>query len=85
MYFDNIQYLQSIKLNGANPYQIQISLGNTTQTFLTDEFLLSFINYALSISSQITVNSSIANLVSAYKTSDPYAIQYILMNGASAK
>jgi hypothetical protein len=36
IYTDNIQYLQSIKLKGSNPYYMDVSLGNSTQTFLTD-------------------------------------------------
>lgn len=36
IYNDNIQYLQSIKLQGSNPYYMDVSLGNSTQSFLTD-------------------------------------------------
>jgi hypothetical protein len=85
VYSDNVQFLQSIKLSGANPYSIQISLGNGTQAFLTDEFLLSFITYALAVSSTITANSSVADIVSAFKAADPYAVQYLLKNSATAK
>jgi len=36
IYMDNINYLEQIKLKGASPYQITISLGSSNQIFLTD-------------------------------------------------
>jgi len=66
IYTDNIQFLQSIKLEGSSPYYIDISLGNSTQTFLTDEFLLSFISYSLNVFGNMTSNMTKAQLAAIY-------------------
>jgi hypothetical protein len=36
IYTDNVQYLQNIKLKGSSPYYMDVSLGKSSQTFLTD-------------------------------------------------
>lgn len=85
IYSDNIHHLEQIKLNGASPYQISISLGSSSQTFLTDEFILSFINYALGIYANMSSATSQADLMSIYASADPYTVDYLKTNSAAAK
>lgn len=49
-YMTNLNYLQSIKLLGSDPFEVTTYLDqNDTQVFYSDEFLLSYINYAFAL------------------------------------
>lgn len=46
----NIDYLQGIKLLGSSPYPLTTYISaNSPREFYSDEFLLSFINYAVNM------------------------------------
>ena len=36
IYADNLNYLEAIKLQGSEPYQVPVLMGGVNQTFLTD-------------------------------------------------
>ncbi len=47
---NNINYLQSIKLLGSTPYPLTTYISaDTPRQFFSDEFLLSYINYAVNM------------------------------------
>jgi hypothetical protein len=85
IYSDNINYLESIKLQGSSPYPVTVSLGSANQTFLTDEFILSFINYAVSVYGNMSAAHSTADLVSIFKTASNSSLQYLLTNSQQVK
>jgi hypothetical protein len=70
---------------GASPYQVSVSLGTANQTFLTDEFLLSFINYAISVYGNMSQAKTPSDLVDAFNAASPAAVQYLLTNSQNIK
>jgi hypothetical protein len=70
---------------GASPYQISVSLGTVNQTFLTDEFLLSFINSAISIYGNMSQAVTTADIVATFNAAAPSTLQYLLTNSQQVK
>ncbi len=85
IYSDNIAYLQSISLLGASPYQVSIQMGNNTQSLLTAEFLLSFINYANIIYGNMSQAKTQADMASIYSAVSPTILDYLVTNSMVLK
>lgn len=70
---------------GASPYRISVSMGTANQTFLTDEFLLSFINYAISIYGNMSQAKTPGDLITTFKSASASTVQYLLSNSERIK
>lgn len=60
-------------------------MGNSTQTFFTDQFLLSYINYALALYAQISSAASIPDMAHLYSTANTYQLNYLMSNSNFTK
>lgn len=85
IYSDNINFLESIKLQGSAPYQVSVSLGSANQTFLTDEFILSFINSAIAVYGNMSQARNTAELIATFAAASPSTLQYLLTNSQQVK
>ena len=81
-YNDNLAYLNSIKFNGGTSFNINIELGNGNVTFESNEYLLSFINYAQIISNAITPAKNVSQLLQAIGTTQLVAAMNYLLDNA---
>jgi len=64
---NNINYLQSIKLLGSAPYPLTTYISaDSPREFYSDEFLLSFINYAVNMISGMNGKKTQPEIVAAY-------------------
>ena len=78
----NINYLQSIKLLGSSPYPLTTYISATSpREFYSDEFLLSFINYAVNMVSGMQGKTTQAELVSVYNSIEKFKVDYLKLNG----
>jgi hypothetical protein len=84
-YNDNLAFLSSIKFNGGDPYNIFIELGNGNVTFESNEYLLSFINYAQILSNAITPARNRSQLLAAIGPTQQTAMNYMLENAPTSK
>lgn len=84
-YNDNMAYLNSIKFNGGTSYDINIELGNSNVTFESNEYLLSFINYAQILSNAITPAKNVSQLLQSIGTKQLVAMNYLLDNAPITK
>ena len=60
-------------------------MGGVNQTFLTDEFLLSFVNYAISVYGNMSQAKNQSDLVKNYKAAPATTIQYLIQNSKQLK
>lgn len=68
-YMGNVNYVQSIKLLGSSPYPLTTYISaNNSRQFYSDEFLLSFINYAVNMAAGMTKAVTQPDLVAAYNS-----------------
>ena len=81
-YNDNLAYLNSIKFNGGTSFNINIELGNGNVNFESNEYLLSFINYAQIISNAITPAKNVSQLLQAIGTTQLVAAMNYLLDNA---
>jgi hypothetical protein len=78
----NINYLQNIKLLGSSPYPLTTYISATSpREFYSDEFLLSYINYAVNMISGMQGKTTQAELVSVYNSIEKFKIDYLKLNG----
>jgi hypothetical protein len=56
-----------------------------TKNFYTDEFLLSFINYVLSVYANMKGAQTIPQLVQAYAISEHYKLDYVRLNANATR
>ncbi len=85
IYADNMRYLESIQLLGSAPFTITLATDGVTQTAMSTEFLLTFINYASRLYAKLKGATSQAELVAGFKAVDPFVAPYILNNGNTVR
>lgn len=84
IYKDNINYLEQIQLMGQPSFPIVLDLQNINQTFMTNQFLLTFIDYANTVIGNAS-SPSLPALAANLKMVDPYIITYLTENSATTK
>jgi hypothetical protein len=85
IYGDNLNFLESIKLLGSSSYQIDVQMGTSNQTFLTDEFILSFVNYAISVYGNMSLAQTQADLIKTFQSIPATTVQYLMINSMQTK